>query len=354
MDTDYHQSVLFLDKVFLRPRKQTLRGVELFNLSLIRDLGREGIKLTIPIHHSWKNTVLEGLSGPGPELCEVGRRNTLLSGLQAAWRLRRGAYDKIILANVANGLIPALWLLRLFQGRRPLVMFAHRMPQGRFLAALPWPAERVVPVNSIIAGRFRQAGYAGIHEMFGHIDAGRFYPGGPRPATDKVNFCVIGFLDNAWKGADTAVAAFRKMPEEARAGSVLHLVSFRSPRSFPEPNIKVPAWLPVGRMPEWLRGMDVMIVPSRDEGVMRETFSLTMVEGMLTGLPIIASSLPVLAEKIATGGGYVFHTMEELASLMTSLARDAGLRARLGAQAREIALARYVWDTKRFVRECLG
>jgi len=354
MDANRNQSVLFLDKVFLRPRKQNLRGVELFNLSLIRDLAREGIKLTVPIHHSWKSAVLDGLSGLLPELCETDRRNTPLNGLQAVWRLRGRSYDKVILANVANGLTPALWLLRLFQGRRPLIMFAHRMPPRRFLAALPWRAEKVVPVNGIIANCFRKAGYAGIHEIFGHIDAGRFYPAGQRPTPDKINFCVVGFLDNAWKGADTAVAAFRKMPEEVRAKSILHLSSFRSPPSFPEPNIRAAEWMPVGRMPEWLRGMDVMIVPSRDEGVMRETFSLTMVEGMLTGLPILASNLPVLAEKIDAGGGYVFNTVEDLARLMTNLARDAGLRARLGAQARAIALERYIWDTRRFISRCLA
>lgn len=402
MDANCQQSILFLDKVFLRPRKQNLRGVELFNLNLVRDLARESIRLIIPIHHSWKSAVMDGLSGrlpsfagkhydltqgesavapkepchdkmstlasegsamkpcsllrgiASPEFCEVGRGSTPLNGLLAAWRLRRRSFDKIILANIANSLIPALWLLRMFRGRRPLVLFAHRLPQRRFLAALPWRAEKAVPVNSLIAARFRKAGYPGIHEIFGHIDAGRYYPADSRPAPDKINFCVIGFLDNAWKGADTAVAAFRKMPEEVRFKSVLHLAAFRSPPSFPEANIRAPAWMPSGRMPEWLRGMDVMIVPSRDEGVMRETFSLTMVEGMLTGLPIIVSNLPVLAEKISAGGGYVFRTIDDLARLMTILARDEGLRARLGAQARASALARYVWDTKRFIRLCLA
>ena len=38
---------------------------------------------------------------------------------------------------------------------------------------------------------------------------------------------------------------------------------------------------------------------------------------------------------------------------MERLALDPALRARLGAEARTTALARYVWDSSRFLREHL-
>jgi hypothetical protein len=44
-------------------------------------------------------------------------------------------------------------------------------------------------------------------------------------------------------------------------------------------------WLPADAIPGLLQGMHVMICPSRDEVVMRETFSQAMVQGMLSGLP---------------------------------------------------------------------
>ena len=356
-DTDRCRRVLFLDKVFLKPRKTNLRGVELFNLTLIQDLARDGFSLTIPIHYSWKNDFKHGPASCPPVFCEASGRATLLNGLLAAWRLRRQRYQKIILANVANGLIPAILLMRIFNRPLPLIVFAHRMPSARFRAALPKKTTRVICVNGIIAAEFKKSGFRDVKVLFGHMNAAKFFPAGDartKADSDKaINFCVVGFLDNAWKGADTAVAAFRSMPKDISAKCRLHLASYRLPPSFPEQNIRAYAWLPTGAIPQWLRQMNVMIVPSRDEHVMRETFSLTMVEGMLTGLPIIASNLPVLAEKLDAGGGYVFKSTEELSRLMADLASNPELRAELGQQARKIALERYVWDAKKFISRYL-
>jgi len=347
--------MLFLDKVFLKPAKSNLRGVELFNLSLIRDLLLAGIKVLIPVHYSWKGEFLRQMGVAGPDFYEARGRSSFFNGLRAIWSLYRpgrSGPQRIILANVANGLIPALCLLRLFRPRLEVILFAHRMPSKRFMFVLPRKRTRVLAVNHIIASCFKRSGFADAEVFFGHTNADRFHPGGPGGAANeskKVNFCVVGFLDNAWKGADTVIAAFRAMPPEISADCALHLASYRSPPALPEKNIIVYDWFPVAEMPDWLRRMDVMIVPSRDERVMRETFSLAMVEGMLTALPLIASNLPILREKLETGGGYVFNNVEELAGLMTRLASNPELRGELGARARAIALERYVWDTKLFI-----
>lgn len=354
-DINNERSVLFLDKVFLRPRKRTLRGVELFNLSLIRDLVREGFQLTVPVHDSWKGDLSREVAGAPLELCKTGWRWSLLNGLQAAWRLRRESHARIILANVAHSLIPAWWLMRLWHGRRPAILFAHRMPTRRFLAALAREQIKIIAVNNIIAARFKEAGFDKVNMLFGHINADRFFPvESSRRRAPKMNFCVVGFLDNAWKGADTALAAFRALPKDISARCVLHLASYSSPPSFPEENIKVYKWLPIDAMPAWLRQMDVMIVPSRDEGVMRETFSLTMIEGMLTGLPVLASNLPILAEKLDAGGGRIFSNIAELSRCMASLVSRPELCAELGKQARRVALERYVWQTKTFISRYLS
>lgn len=368
MGAERQQSLLFLDKVFLKPRKTNLRGVELFNLGLIQDLARNGFALTIPIHYSWKDDFQHEPSSCPLVFCEASGRVMLLNGLLAAWRLRRQQYQKIILANVANGLIPALLLLRIFHKTLPLIVFAHRLPSARFMAALPKKTARVICVNGIIAAEFKKSGFRDVNVLFGHMNAAKFHPAeetrpkrqssppadGDEKTPRKINFCVVGFLDNAWKGTDTAVAAWRMMSKDISARCVLHLASYRRPPSFPEQNIRAYDWLPPGEMPQWLRPMDVMIVPSRDEHVMRETFSLTMVEGMLTGLPIIASNLPILAEKLNAGGGYTFNNTRELSQLMVLLASRPELRAELGEKARRIALARYVWDTEKFVSRYLA
>lgn len=86
---------------------------------------------------------------------------------------------------------------------------------------------------------------------------------------------------------------------------------------------------------------------------MRETFSQTAVQGMLTALPIVHSPIPVLAEKFDRGGGLRARTPAEFAAAMETLAGDPALRAKLGAEARATALARYVWNSERFLREHL-
>jgi glycosyltransferase involved in cell wall biosynthesis len=108
-----------------------------------------------------------------------------------------------------------------------------------------------------------------------------------------------------------------------------------------------------GELPDLLRTMDVMVVPSRDEEVMRETFSQAMVQGMLSGLPVIANDLPVLTEKLDQGGGLVVRSVKEMSEAMDKLAGDPVLRRRLGEEARRTALARYVWDTEAFVDKFL-
>ncbi len=84
-----------------------------------------------------------------------------------------------------------------------------------------------------------------------------------------VNFCVLGRLDNAWKGADTAVEGFKKLPDEVRRHCRLHLASYDNPPPFTDPNIQACGWMSSEEIPEFLQQMDVMLVPSRDEEVMR-------------------------------------------------------------------------------------
>ena len=65
-----------------------------------------------------------------------------------------------------------------------------------------------------------------------------------------------------------------------------------------------------------------------------ETFSQTTVQGMLTGLPVVHTSIPPFMEKFDDGGGLRADTPAEMADALVRLADDAELRARLGREAR--------------------
>lgn len=398
------RKVAFLEKVFLDRRASgaELRGVELFNLRLVRDLCARGVSVTLFTEPSWRSTVLKEVpDAPSLRLVSAnGFGSSLLAGFAAACRLRRmarreGAFDALLLGNVANRLIPALWLLRAGRDFRYAVLIAHREPSARFLRAISRLPGRILAVSEPVAADFRGRGLAAeVMVDYGIMDAHLFYPsstsavppalfeganspsalsgGGASSSTSVVlpapsgggagsngrealcRFCVLGALDNAWKGADTAIAAFRLLPEAVRAHCELHLLGFRSSRDFPgEPSIIAYSWQSAAGVPDFLRSMDVMLVPSRDEHVMRETFSQSVVQGMLTGLPVVYAPLPVLAEKFDRGGGFRASTPQEFADAMARLAENPNLRAELGAQGRAVALSRYVWDTGRFVERHL-
>lgn len=340
------RELLFLEKAFLRPPPAPLRGVELFNLELLKEMLDAGCAITLPAHEKWR-PLLDTISRAALR-CEYSRARGAWGILRWWWGERHRRYDALFLANVGNGLIPLLHLLRWSRSAKRLVLLAHRTATPRFIRALRrWPSW-VVAVNNAIAEPFRVAGYPRVAVDYGVLNAHRYFPAKAEPR-DRVRFVVLGALENKWKGADTAIKAFRDLPSSLRARCELHLASYLTPPDWGIKGVVAHGWKPADAIPALLREMDVMICPSRDEHIMRETFSQAIVQGMLTGLPILANDLPIFREKLDAGGGLIFSNSRELTDQMARLAQDPALRAELGAKGRETALARYCWDTTRFL-----
>ncbi len=343
------RTLLFLDKVLMGAADEHARGVELFNLNLIRDLAELGWRVTVAAHPSWLSRIRSRTDSENVEIVSTERGG---HGFFASWRLTRAlgrrAFSALILGNVANRLIPVMTLLRLRRASSQCVLIAHREPTRRCLWAQKlWPST-VVAVNRQIASHFKRHGFSRVSVCYGVTDAERYTPAENRQSDGCVHFCVVGQLDNAWKGSDTAVAAFRMLPDGVKQRCRLHLASFRNPPDFGDARIRAYAWMDAAAMPDFFRGMDAMIVPSRDEIVMRETFSQVMVQGMLSGLPMLVNRLPILEEKLDNGGGLVFDNAQGLCDAMARLANDSAERRRMGQAARATALARYVWNSKTF------
>ncbi len=349
----HKKDMLFIDKVFLSRLPCLIRGVELFNLKLIEDIAQSGRPVDVVCHKSWVQKLssldcAEAINAIQVSSCSRPDINGILCALKL-WRLKSKPYRVMLLGNVANGLIPALWILRKSGLYEKGVLIAHREPSGRFLRAL-CKDSAVVAVNRQIASQFREAGFTAEADYgvtdFSAIESRTELPGDEKQTVD---FCLLGYLDNAWKGADTAIAAFQGLPAEVRKKSRLHLVAFKNPPMLSEHNIIPYNWMESSEIPEFLSSMDVMIVASRDENVMRETFCQAMVQGMLSGLPVIANKLQVLTEKLDQGGGLVFSTTEDLTRAMDQLFRDKPLREHMGNQARTTAKNRYIWRTADFL-----
>lgn len=349
------KKILFLEKVFLGARSGPVRGVEIFNMNLVRDLSELGYGVTVPMHADWLSEAGRAWGNNVEAVSYRLSRRPPVNGIAAVLSLRKERYDVLLLANTANGLIPALSLSARLGMAARYVLIAHREPSTRFVRCMSRRDARVVAVNGKIAGVFKGEAGKPADVFYGVTNAGIFCPGQRHGGGDGVTrFCVLGQLDNAWKGADTAVEGFMGLPAELRKNCELHLVSFTTPEVFPDRNIIAHRWMPFEDIPGFLRGMDVMIVPSRDENVMRETFSQAMVQGMLTGLPLVVNDLPVLVEKLDKGGGFVFRTVNELSGYMVSLTENPLLRKVEGEKARHTALSRYVWSTCKFAEKYLA
>ncbi len=350
--------LVFLDKVFLKPYQPgaPLRGVELFNLRLLQGLADAGFALRVVSTSSWRAPVEQAAGTAEVEfLHPTERAPPFLRAWQGARMACRSHPEILLVGNAGNSLLPALNVFRRRGAGVRKVVIAHRDPSRRFARACASDRTVVLAVNQIIADSFHQGGCRDVTVDYGIMDADRFAPRpplgerSPASADEPVRFAVLGALDQPWKGADTALRAFALLPPGLRRRCHLHLCSYSRPPTLNLPYATAHAWMAAGEIPPFLRRMDALIVPSRDEHIMRETFSQATVQGMLSGLPVLHSTLPVLCEKFDRGGGMAFDSDDELAAAITRLADDPALRREMGRVARQTALARYVWSTPRFV-----
>ena len=344
------KKILFLEKVFLKERKSPkLRGVELFNFSLIKDLLDENIEIFAVAHISWKQVFQDNFKSPYFHISYINNNMSFLSVIFKLIPLKKEKIDILFLANTGDTLLGAMIISKLFRITKKQVLLAHREPSKVFLIISKFVKLIAVSVNQKFANIFKKVGCPVSEVYYGVKNASNFLGFDVHKNHEKVIYGVVGDLDNKWKGADTAIEAFSMLSKEANEICELRLASYTNnlPRNLPN-NIKAYTWLPYNEVINFFNELDVLIVPSYDEKVMRETFSQAMVQGMLSGLPILANDLPILTEKLNQGGGFIFKNVNELKGKIEELAFNKNLRIYLGEKARKVATQRYIWDTKYF------
>jgi glycosyltransferase involved in cell wall biosynthesis len=102
-------------------------------------------------------------------------------------------------------------------------------------------------------------------------------------------------------------------------------------------------------VPALLAAADIFTLPSFFEGL-----PMSVIEAMLTGLPVVASNIRGPREQVEDGRTGLLVPPRDASALAAALARlagDAALRARMGAAGRDAALARY--DEARVVARTL-
>lgn len=369
------KSVLIIEQGFLKPRgSKPVHGVELFRLNLMRELTRLGVRVSVVAERSWKPRIerfFEGESSGAPEVLAArsigGAPGTGLLGTMRAARTKR-RWDALLFGNARLGMVPAMHWASWNELAPRRLLFAHRDPGSNFLDAVSTLSFDIVCNSEWVAQWYRGAWPGSVDVCYGLAAADQFFPrdGGSTARSDGlIHFALLGRLPNISKGQEKAIAALRAVPEPLRSRLRLHLAGFADPPDFADPCIVAHPWMGPADVPAFLRSMDVMLAVST-----HETFSQAIVQGMLTGLPVIASDIPVFTEKldalptgqreIAPGssaerrvGGILTRSVRDVTDAMIRLAQDADLRRTLGEQGRRVALDRYVWDTRRFAERYL-
>jgi glycosyltransferase involved in cell wall biosynthesis len=187
----------------------------------------------------------------------------------------------------------------------------------------------------------------------------------PHPRSEKVRKLigigetdpVIGFVGGfqAWHGIDRLIESFSRILYHKPAAKLL-LVGDGRARPLIEEKIKacgvdssvrITGFVPQDRVPELMGAIDVAVLPYPQ--LPRELWfsPLKLYEYMAAGKAIVASRSGQIAEVIQDGdtGRLVLPgDIEALSEAILALLDDPALRAQLGKNAREQAVAHHSWD----------
>lgn len=166
------------------------------------------------------------------------------------------------------------------------------------------------------------AGDAVVAVMIGRMVAEKGYPElfAALSATPGLTLVCIGTrLESDHEGAvDAALAAAQASPDTAAR---LKLLGYRTD------------------VATLLRGADLFVLPSHREGMPR-----AIIEAMMSGLPVVATSIRGAREQVIDGETGMLVPVKDEAALAAALGRlvsDPGLRARMGAASLARARAEY-------------
>jgi spore coat protein SA len=94
-----------------------------------------------------------------------------------------------------------------------------------------------------------------------------------------------------------------------------------------------------------LRQADIFCCPS----IWNDPFPMSLLEGMASGLPVVASRTGGIPEQLAYGGGIMVppNDKQALATALQRLLEDAGYRERLGNEAFQASRRHFLWENTR-------
>lgn len=271
------------------------------------------------------------------------------------WRLVFMPRDRLRVWHARRNTEMLLGLVLRAVFRRRLRLLFTSASQRRHSGYTRWLIGRM---DGVIATSQRSAAYLGRPaEVILHgIDTTGFSPARDRAALrrrfglpeDGVILGCYGRI-RAQKGTDVFVAAAVRLLAERPDVSALVMgrategherflgrLKAEAGAAGPGPRIRFLPEVPVGRMADWYRVLDLYVAPQRWEG-----FGLTAIEAMACAVPVVATRVGAFEEIVTPDAGTLV-APGDVAALTAAVARfldDAVLRAQAGAAARDRVLA---------------
>ncbi len=144
-------------------------------------------------------------------------------------------------------------------------------------------------------------------------------------------------LIEAMRGVEAKLWVVGERLESDHAGPVEHAVQMAERDPVLKERVRFLGYR--GDVPALMRAADIFTLPSHREGMPR-----SVIEAMMTGLPVVGTNIRGTREEIVEGETGTLVPVNDAAALGAALARlagDAALRAAWGAKGRERALSLY-------------
>jgi glycosyltransferase involved in cell wall biosynthesis len=243
---------------------------------------------------------------------------------------------------------PTYWGLAAVPERAALVPTTHDEPPLRFsiyreVFALPRAFGFLTPAEeALVRRRFDLAGRPAVLAGMG-VNV----PAAPDPAAFQARhgierpYAIYAGRIDAGKGCAEMLAHHERYRREKRDALDLLLIGRLAMPEPAQPGVRYLGFLPEDEKAAALAGAHAVVCPSPFESL-----SIALLEGFALGTPgLVNARSEVLKEHCLRSGASLFYEdADEYAEALDLLARDAPLRAALGASGRRYVEAEYRWD----------
>lgn len=329
-----------------------LGGAEVFTYQLSERLAARGWRVNVLTARkdAWRP---RGVTVDPVLLVSASKRSgawfldKFLCGLRRLGR-RRKHFD-LILFSMVDPYLAAAGVWHALHGCPPYVLRIageanlDLLVRHRLSPLLRWAARRsagVIVMNEQMAERLIRIGFASaaVHVVPNGVDCTLFHPPEGLGARDRppVLGCVSR-LEYA-KGADVLLDVIRRAPSHWRWQIIGRgtLAADMARIAAEKANVDWVESFARDSMPDFYRGLDVFVLPSRDEGM-----SNALLEAMASGLPCVVSDIPANDPF----GDAVLRTpvgdADEVRTALHELTAAPERRRRLGRRARACVEARF-------------